>query len=104
MFRKPVMMAVFVLPLINPSSAWAEEIGTSFQDEIRLSCEKYAVEDQVLPEKVKAYVESCVRDFNKPQPLDASLMLGLEEGIGEMPPIDEHPPSEEDNNVEDERP
>ena len=89
MFRKSVEVAVFVVLLTNVSSALAAETDTSFQDEIKLSCKKYAVEDQIPLGEVKAYVDLCVRDFNKPQTMDESFFLGIEEGIGAIPIVDE---------------
>ena len=91
MFHRPVVSAMFVLILLlaDIAAVTATEAGASFEDEIRLSCEKYALEDQVPPKEVKEYVDLCVRDFNKPQPLDTFSPLKGEEGIENIPLIDD---------------
>lgn len=90
MFPKSAAVVIFLLFLIDFSNVLAEGSTASFQDEIKLSCKKYAVEDQILPEDVEAYVVRCVHDFIEPGPLDDLRIREQEEGIDIVPPTDEH--------------
>ena len=91
MLCKSVIVSVLSLCLMYTSNVLATDTNTSFQDEIRISCEKFALEDKIPTEEVQHYIELCIHDFNIPQPMDESTVLGLEEGIGSFPPIDEDP-------------
>ncbi|MBF0162110.1 MAG: hypothetical protein HQL88_07465 [Magnetococcales bacterium] len=57
------------------------KIDADFQSEIKLSCEKYAKEDQIPPKEVKEYVAQCIRDFSEAQPTDEFPPFESEEGI-----------------------
>lgn len=94
MFRKLVVLFVFMLLSTDTSSALAEGASASFLDEIRLSCRKYAVEDQIPPEELEAYVDLCVRDFNTPQPSTGVSPLEGEEGIANISLVDDLPLAE----------
>ncbi|MEO5348817.1 MAG: hypothetical protein H7836_04140 [Magnetococcus sp. YQC-3] len=75
-----------------------------FMNEIRLSCEKYAKEDQIPPKEVKEYIALCIRDFSEAQPTDEFPPFESEEGIQSGPPSTEYVPLEKSMEMEKARP
>ncbi|MBF0582642.1 MAG: hypothetical protein HQL80_00250 [Magnetococcales bacterium] len=81
-------------------NAPATAADADFQNEIRLSCEKYAKEDRIPPKEVKEYVALCIRDFSEAQPTDEFPPFESEEGIMGGPPNGAYVPLEKSMEME----
>lgn len=86
-WASPAASALFVLFFVH--RVGAEETGTSYREEVRRSCQAYAVEEKIPAQEIERYVDICVRDLSTPQAVDESLLLGIEEGIGAIPTIND---------------
>jgi hypothetical protein len=110
MSRKSTLhAALFVCSLAlatshQANSAPAAVTDTDFQNEIRLSCEKYAKEDQIPAKEVKEYIALCIRDFTEAQPTDEFPPFESEEGIQSTPSSGEYNPLEKSQEMEKARP
>lgn len=78
----------------------APNTDANFLSEIKLSCEKYAKEDQIPPKEVKEYIARCVRDFSEAQPTDEFPPFESEEGIVGGAPPDTYIPLEKSQEME----
>ncbi|MBF0184195.1 MAG: hypothetical protein HQM06_07390 [Magnetococcales bacterium] len=77
---------------------------SDFQNEIRLSCEKYAKEDQIPTKDLKEYIALCIRDFTEAQPTDEFPPFENEEGIQSGSSTGEYNPLEKSQEMEKARP
>ncbi|MBF0461113.1 MAG: hypothetical protein HQL87_06940 [Magnetococcales bacterium] len=105
MSRKWMALAVFCLSLgvggmqqVNGAPAAGGD--ADFQNEVRLSCEKYAKEDQIPPKEVKEYIALCIRDFSEAQPTDEFPPFESEEGIQNGAPPAGYQPLEKSQEME----
>ena len=90
MVRKSVVLVLLVQFLAHSvGTVLAAGGGASFEDEIRLSCEKYAQEDGIPPKEVTQYIEQCVRDFNEPQSTDEVYPSLGDDGIESLPSMNQ---------------
>ena len=101
--------ALFICSLALTTShqancAPAVATDTDFQNEIRLSCEKYAKEDQIPAKEIKEYIALCIRDFTEAQPTDEFPPFESEEGIQSAPASGEYNPLEKSQEMEKARP
>ncbi len=78
----------------------AAGVDADFQSEIRLSCEKYAKEDQIPAKEVKEYIALCIRDFSEAQPTDEFPPFESEEGILSGAPANGYVPLEKSQEME----
>ena len=94
MIRKSVVLGLLVFFSAHPvETVSAAEGKASFEDEIRLSCEKYAREDNIPAAEVAQYIDQCVRDFNKPRAVDEVYPSLGDDGIEFFPSLyDVSPP------------
>ncbi|MBF0096204.1 MAG: hypothetical protein HQM04_04875 [Magnetococcales bacterium] len=109
MSRKSTLhAALFVCSLAlatsNQANGAPAAADTDFQNEIRLSCEKYAKEDQIPAKEVKEYIALCIRDFTEAQPTDEFPPFENEEGIQSAPSSGEYNPLEKSQEMEKARP
>lgn len=107
MSRKWVTLAVFFSCSMGMASVGqagnpppAPNMDANFLSEIKLSCEKYAKEDQIPPKEVKEYVARCVRDFSEAQPTDEFPPFESEEGIVGGAPPEAYVPLEKSQEME----
>ncbi|MEO5363957.1 MAG: hypothetical protein H7838_10095 [Magnetococcus sp. DMHC-8] len=109
MFRKWKALSVFclgalVLPGVQSVHSAPAGSESDFQNEIRLSCEKYAKEDQIPPKEVKEYIALCIRDFSEAQPTDEFPPFESEEGILGGPSAGDYHPLDKSREMERARP
>ncbi|WP_193771060.1 hypothetical protein [Candidatus Magnetaquicoccus inordinatus] len=109
MFRKSTAFAALIacsLPFISGKQALSAPPAndTDFQNEIRLSCEKYAKEDQIPAKEIKEYIALCIRDFSEAQPTDEFPPFESEEGIHSTPLSGDYNPLEKSQEMEKARP
>ncbi|MBF0311378.1 MAG: hypothetical protein HQL56_17820 [Magnetococcales bacterium] len=70
-YRRPGCPALLVglwgvlTGLLVVAPLWAADAARPTDEELRLTCERYADEDQVPADEVKPYVNQCVQDLKE---------------------------------------